>query len=98
MARPAADHRYTPLQLHRGGTGREFPAAEDRQHFREKAKKIELGNLDVWRDFSDVRSLVAAFRGLLEAKPYGEFVNVSSGKTYSLREVIDMCAPSPGMI
>jgi nucleoside-diphosphate-sugar epimerase len=66
------------------------------KHFREKADKIELGNLDVWRDFSDVRSLVAAYRGLLEAKPFGQFVNVSSGKTHSLREVIDMCRTITG--
>ncbi|SER60173.1 GDP-D-mannose dehydratase [Pseudomonas sp. NFACC02] len=66
------------------------------KHFREKADKIELGNLDVWRDFSDVRSLVAAYRGLLEAKPFGQFVNVSSGKTHSLREVIDMCRSITG--
>jgi nucleoside-diphosphate-sugar epimerase len=66
------------------------------KHFREKADKIELGNLDVWRDFSDVRSLVAAYRGLLEAKPLGQFVNVSSGKTHSLREVIDMCRSITG--
>lgn len=66
------------------------------KHFREKANKIELGNLDVWRDFSDVRSLVAAYRGLLEAKPFGQFVNVSSGKTHSLREVIDMCRAITG--
>lgn len=66
------------------------------KHFREKADKIELGNLDVWRDFSDVRSLVAAYRGLLEAKPLSQFVNVSSGKTHSLREVIDMCRSITG--
>jgi nucleoside-diphosphate-sugar epimerase len=66
------------------------------KHFREKAGKIELGNLDVWRDFSDVRSLVAAYRGLLEAKPFGQFVNVSSGTTHSLREVIDMCRSITG--
>lgn len=66
------------------------------KHFREKAEKIELGNLDVWRDFSDVRSLVAAYRGLLEAKPFGKYVNVSSGKTHSLREVIDMCRSITG--
>jgi nucleoside-diphosphate-sugar epimerase len=60
-------------------------------HFRRKAEKIELGNLDVWRDFSDVRALVQAYRGLIEAKPIGQTVNVSSGTTHSLREVIEMC-------
>ncbi|WP_448646095.1 GDP-mannose 4,6-dehydratase [Pseudomonas mohnii] len=60
-------------------------------HFRSKAEKIELGNLDVWRDFSDVRALVKAYRGLLEARPVGQTVNVSSGKAHSLREVIAMC-------
>lgn len=60
-------------------------------HFRRKAEKIELGNLDVWRDFSDVRALVQAYRGLIEAKPIGQTVNVSSGTTHSLREVIEIC-------
>jgi len=65
-------------------------------HFRRKAERIELGNLDVWRDFSDVRALVKAYRGLIEARPLGETVNVSSGKTYSLREVIAMCSEITG--
>jgi nucleoside-diphosphate-sugar epimerase len=60
-------------------------------HFRRKVEKIELGNLDVWRDFSDVRALVQAYRGLIEVKPIGQTVNVSSGTTHSLREVIEMC-------
>lgn len=65
-------------------------------HFRRKAEKIELGNLDVWRDFSDVRALVKAYRGLLEARPIGQTVNVSSGKAHSLREVIAMCEALTG--
>ncbi|MGV8864513.1 MAG: GDP-mannose 4,6-dehydratase [Pseudomonas sp.] len=65
-------------------------------HFRRKAEKIELGNLDVWRDFSDVRALVKAYRGLLEARPIGQTVNISSGKAYSLREVITMCESLTG--
>jgi nucleoside-diphosphate-sugar epimerase len=60
-------------------------------HFRHKAQRIELGNLDVWRDFSDVRALVAAYRGLIEARPLGQTINVSSGYTHSLREVIELC-------
>jgi nucleoside-diphosphate-sugar epimerase len=65
-------------------------------HFRRKAEVIELGNLDVWRDFSDVRALVSAYRGLIQAKPVGSTVNVSSGVTYSLREVIGMCSDISG--
>ncbi|WDH21136.1 GDP-mannose 4,6-dehydratase [Pseudomonas chlororaphis] len=65
-------------------------------HFHRKAEMIELGNLDVWRDFSDVRALVQAYRGLIEAKPVGEIVNVSSGRAYSLREVIAMCTSITG--
>ena len=59
-------------------------------HFRRGEKRIELGNLDVWRDFSDVRAMVAAYRGLLEAKPVGQVFNVCSGQAVSLREVITM--------
>ncbi|MFA1030459.1 MULTISPECIES: GDP-mannose 4,6-dehydratase [Pseudomonas syringae group] len=65
-------------------------------HFARKASTIELGNLDVWRDFSDVRAVVSAYRGLLEARPVGQTINVSSGVTHSLREVIDMCREITG--
>jgi nucleoside-diphosphate-sugar epimerase len=65
-------------------------------HFVRKAEIIELGNLDVWRDFSDVRAVVSAYRGLLEVKPLGQTINVSSGVTHSLREVIDMCREITG--
>lgn len=59
-------------------------------HFRRKAEVIELGNLDVWRDFSDVRAVVEAYRRLLDARPAGETVNVCSGRTHSLREALEM--------
>ncbi|WP_122666866.1 GDP-mannose 4,6-dehydratase [Pseudomonas viridiflava] len=65
-------------------------------HFLRKADRIELGNLDVWRDFSDVRAVVSAYRGLLEVQPIGQTINVSSGVTHSLREVIDMCSEITG--
>lgn len=57
-------------------------------HFRRKAPRIELGNLDVWRDFNDVRSVCQAYAGLLRVRPLGETVNVCSGVGTSLREVI----------
>ncbi|GGM22176.1 GDP-6-deoxy-D-lyxo-4-hexulose reductase [Pseudomonas asuensis] len=60
-------------------------------HFIRKAERIELGNLDVWRDFSDVRAVVQAYRRLLEVKSAGLTVNVCSGNLYSLREVLSLC-------
>lgn len=65
-------------------------------HFSRRSTKIELGNLDVWRDFSDVRAVVQAYRRLIEAKPLGQTVNVCSGRTHSLREIIEICEAVTG--
>jgi len=59
-------------------------------HFRRRADRIELGNLDVWRDFSDVRMVARIYRRLIERPVRGEVVNVCSGKMHSLREVLAM--------
>lgn len=61
------------------------------KHFRAKAAKIELGNIDVWRDFSDVRYLVRSYAELLNVQATGQIVNVASGEMYSLREIIGLC-------
>lgn len=65
-------------------------------HFRRKADRIELGNLDICRDFSDVRSVVEAYRGLIDACPAGQTFNICSGHTHSLREVLAMCSAIAG--
>jgi len=57
-------------------------------HFVQRAPLIELGNLDVERDFSDVRMVARAYRGLLEQERTGEIVNICSGRPYSLRAII----------
>ena len=57
-------------------------------HFVARKPLIELGNLDVERDFSDVRVVAHAYRLLLEEPCDGEVVNVCSGKPYSLRAII----------
>jgi nucleoside-diphosphate-sugar epimerase len=59
-------------------------------HFRRQAPYIELGNIDVWRDFSDVRTVAKIYRRLIEVKPIGQTVNICSGTTHSLREVLTM--------
>ncbi|WP_237173391.1 GDP-mannose 4,6-dehydratase [Paracandidimonas lactea] len=65
-------------------------------HYRSNARQIELGNIDVWRDFSDVRAMVEAYRRLCEVDTAGKVVNVCSGSAHSVREILDMCAKITG--
>jgi nucleoside-diphosphate-sugar epimerase len=59
-------------------------------HFKRRAPVLELGNLDVVRDFSDVRSVVSSYHRLLETETAGEVFNVCSGVGHSLQEVLQM--------
>ena len=54
-----------------------------------KPGTIEVGNLDVVRDFSDVRDIVRAYGLILEKGQVGEVYNVGSGRGYSLRSLLD---------
>lgn len=66
-------------------------------HFRRKAADIELGNLHVWRDFSDVRMVAQSYRRLLAAPAaVGGTFNICSGHAYSLGEALDMMADIAG--
>jgi nucleoside-diphosphate-sugar epimerase len=65
-------------------------------HFRRNAPRIELGNLAIARDFSDVRMVARSYRRLLAAAPAGEAFNVCSGRSNSLAEVIDMVSEIAG--
>ncbi len=65
-------------------------------HFRQQAETIELGNLDVWREYGDVRTVAEIYRQLLEQPPTGQTLNVCTGETHSLREVIGYCEAMTG--
>lgn len=59
-------------------------------HFQRRDNVIELGNLDISRDFSDVRDVVASYLSLLNSNISSTIVNICSGKVIALREVIQM--------
>jgi nucleoside-diphosphate-sugar epimerase len=60
-------------------------------HLARRADVIELGNLDVSRDFSDVRMVVDAYARLLGTPAAaGETFNICSGVPVSLRQLIEM--------
>lgn len=58
-------------------------------HYQRAERRIELGNLDVIRDFSDVRFVVKAYQQLLTIKGDSMVVNVCSGVGYSIRAILD---------
>jgi nucleoside-diphosphate-sugar epimerase len=65
-------------------------------HFRKGARRIELGNLAIARDFSDVRTVAKSYRRLLAAAPGGEVFNVCSGRSHSLESLIDTMSDIAG--
>jgi nucleoside-diphosphate-sugar epimerase len=63
--------------------------------FRRRAETIELGNLEVERDFTDVRDVADVYVRLLDAAP-GGVLNICSGRAVSLREVLAMAQEISG--
>lgn len=59
------------------------------EHFAERRAVIELGNVDVVRDFSDVRAVAEAYTRLLEVPAPPAVVNLCSGVGRSLQQVLD---------
>jgi len=67
-------------------------------HFKRREAVIELGNLDIWREFNDVRFVAKTYAKLVNIAPTlsGQVLNVCSGITHSLREVITLCEQITG--
>jgi nucleoside-diphosphate-sugar epimerase len=57
-------------------------------HFARRAPRIELGNLDVERDFLDVRDVAGLYAALVDCEPVAGAVNLCSGQGTTLREIV----------
>jgi len=53
-----------------------------------RAKQLEVGDIEVTRDFTDVRDVVCAYKALLEKGKKGEVYNLCSGNEIRLKDVI----------
>jgi GDP-6-deoxy-D-talose 4-dehydrogenase len=63
--------------------------------YQTRSASLELGNLDVERDFSDVRDVTEIYARLL-AQPPQRAVNVCSGQATSLRDILSMAQSISG--
>ncbi len=65
-------------------------------HFARRAPVMEIGNIEVSRDFGDVRAVVSAYRQLLQVAANDQPVNVCSGEGHTLSQIVEMCAALTG--
>jgi nucleoside-diphosphate-sugar epimerase len=95
LARLYADRlpiiRVRPFNYTGRGQGEQFIIPKIIAHAKARQPVIELGNIDVARDFSDVRAVVDSYGRLLETPgAIGGLFNVCSGEARSLSDVIAM--------
>jgi len=65
-------------------------------HFRDRRPVLELGNIEVEREFNDVRTVCTAYLKLLEYGEPGTAYNICSGNAHSLTDVLDTLAELSG--
>jgi nucleoside-diphosphate-sugar epimerase len=65
-------------------------------HYKRRADVIELGNLNVAREFSDVRDIAQNYRLLAEHQPVGETLQLCSGEPLSLEDCLSIATRLSG--
>lgn len=79
------------------GQAEQFLVPKIVSHFARRAAVMELGNLEVSRDFGDVRAVVSAYRQLLQTpEAEGRVVNVCSGRGHTLADIVAKCEALTG--
>ncbi|WP_268739128.1 GDP-mannose 4,6-dehydratase [Luteimonas fraxinea] len=78
------------------GQSKQFVIPKIVDHYVRRQPVVELGNIDVIRDFQDVRDVVSTYRKLIELAPVGATFNLCSGIGHSLGDVLQMLAERVG--
>lgn len=60
------------------------------KHFKDKQEVIELGNLDVSREFNDISFVCEIYKKLLACDHHSEVINICSNRGIKLLDVIDI--------
>lgn len=59
-------------------------------HFARREPVIELGNIDVARDFGDVRDTIRSYLDIMTSEAAATVINVCTGRATTLREVLEV--------
>jgi GDP-6-deoxy-D-talose 4-dehydrogenase len=60
--------------------------------FKNKLESLDLGNIEVFREYNSIHLISECYYLLAESNFSSETVNLCSGKTFSLKEVIAICS------
>jgi len=71
------------------GQAKEFLIPKIVMHYKERRPHIELGNLDVAREFNTIDYIVTLYILLMQSSAVSEIVNLASNKAIKLLDVID---------
>ncbi len=66
------------------------------KHFKEGKKEIELGNIDVKREFNNVKFVIECYKRLLFKDIDNQIVNVCTARGFSLRDVLKIMSEIAG--
>ena len=72
------------------GQNKRFLIPKIVDHFKNKSKIISLGNLHTFREYNNVNNFSSIYIELLQSNCSSEVVNVCSGKTYSINNILTM--------
>nr|WP_298923405.1 GDP-mannose 4,6-dehydratase [uncultured Allomuricauda sp.] len=60
------------------------------EHFKQNKKSIELGNINTFREYNNVKFLTSSYQKLLMSNFKSGAVNIASGKTYSIKNILEI--------
>ena len=72
------------------GQNKNFLIPKIVNHFREAKRIIELGNLDISREFNDIGFICESYKRILESSVNSETINICSGRGIKLLDVIEI--------
>ncbi|MEA3491481.1 MAG: GDP-mannose 4,6-dehydratase [Campylobacterota bacterium] len=78
-----------PFNYTGSGQDSSFLIPKITSHYREGKREIELGNLDVAREFNDVRDICHIYEELMLCHASSETVNICTGRAIPLMQIID---------
>lgn len=79
-----------PFNYTAPGHGEEFVIPKIAKAFNNKEKTLELGNLNVFREYNSINFVCDVYHKLMESKTSSEIVNIASGQAYSLEQIISL--------